>query len=375
MVKTPVSHFVVETIEFFQYFYALDSFVETDEQNNNRLGLDKNQMLYRYDESLDQRNRGIKLPFGFVPTACSILSEPTQDCSRSVVLLTSKSSFGIHFLICQLQITEEYEVMKVADGTKVAGTIACNETIIYQDLPSSVTFVHQSVVQSRYGVFLAGASFQFDFFNNGTSIQNDSHIIATLGILHNFGQTVTAVEVSSSHKSFVKSLFDLQVEASSLNKPSSIKAVEKIWMSDIIETSLGLEDAEKYFYINTTFAVSGGYIFVWSVALNIDLDKNKHRDPVVIGPLQLFPDDDPEKSNIFIGSLPSFVDQFLLYSTQEYRKCKRQIDFALFPSIISETISLYGVSDFVVGAPTLATSLLLALSKKSKFQMVRTCVL
>lgn len=349
----------------------LDSSADTGDQNYNRLGLDKNQMLHRYGESLNQRNRGIKLPFGFVPTTCSILTEPTQECSRSVVLLTSRSSFGINFLLCQLQITEEYEAINAADGIKVAGTIACNETISYQDLPNNETFAQQSVLQS-YGVFLAGASFRFNFFNHGQNIQSDSYIIATLGILHNFGQSATAVEVSSSQITFIKSLFELQVGASS-NKLSCIKAVEKIWMSDIIETPLGVEDANKDYYINTSFAVSGGSIFVWSVALNKDLNGVEHSDPIIIGPLQLFPDDDPEKSNMFIGSLPSFVDQFLLYSTQEHRKCKHQIDCSVIPSISSETISLYGVSDVVVGAPTKTSSLILELSQRSMVKTVSTC--
>ncbi len=349
----------------------MHSSADTGEQIDYRLGLDKNQMLYRYGKSLDRRNRGLKLPFGFVPKTCSILTEPTQECSRSVVLLTSRSSFGIHFVLCQLQITEEYEVTNVAYGIKVAGTISCSDTISYQDLPNGETLTQQTVLQNN-GVFLAGASFQFNIFNHGQNIQSDSHIIATLGILHNFGQSATAVEVSSSQKTFIKSLFELQVRAS-CNKLSCIKAVERIWMSDIIETPSGVEDANKDYYINTAFAVSGGSIFVWSVALDIDLNSVEHNDPIIIGPLQLFPDDDPEKSNMFIGSLPLFVDQFLLYSTQEHRKFKHQIDCVFIPSISSETISLYGVSDVVVGAPTKTSSLLLELSQRSTVKTVSTC--
>ena len=305
------------------------------------LGLGKYQLITNQRSNI--QNKGIMLPLGFIPDESSILIEPSGENTRAVLLLTSKCSIGLNYLVCQLQTTKENDTSNDLDELRVIGTIVCTNTLNRIDLPctSSIT----DSVSGPHGTFLAGANFFFDHLSSDHNIQGDNDVIATIGVMHNLGQCLTSVEVSRSGEMELSNVVDFQSQSSTFK---SIQVIEKLWLSELIQSDKN--------HCNTISVVAGEDTYVWSVSSNGKFDDAHAKSPNVIGPIQLFPDDDPEKCKIFLGPLPAFVDQFLIYSTQDRRKCQ---------STESGIISIFGLSDLIVGAPSFTPCLALYLTKLS----------
>ena len=329
------------------------------------------QLLQSKNKSKLEDRKGIMLPFGFTPSFISILIEPSETCSRAVILLTSRSSGGLNYILCQLQVIDDREHASDINGLRILGTLSCVDTFHDNRLPK---LTPSSCFSFRIcGLILVGAGFQFDLVStdDGT-VQNDDDIIATLGILYNLGQSVASLEVSVTKKTFIQSVLNVE-DASKMG--SSIQVVEKTWESDIISRPSKCDKSTVDYFKNISFVVSSGGCFIWSVPLNMKGYEAYVKDPIVIGPVQLSPDDDLEKSKVFLGSMPSFSDQFLIYSSQERRKLQRKISSAHCQPLKAEEISIYGISDFIVGTPSFTPSLIQQLSKRSIDNRVGCCML
>lgn len=317
--------------------------------------MEKFQLLQNLSSSKDMPKKGVKLPYGFIPKDISIICEPTQRCSRAVVLLTSKGSTGMNYVLCQLQSVDDEEENQGINDFRVLANVICVDSVNYHSLafPSSST----NPVETVSSVFFAGTAFHYNLLSI-TDAKHDSDSIATIGILYNLGQSVASLGISSSGKTCLKNIFQL---AKKSEKIEEIKVVEKIWLSDV-SFKYSRNDTNKEYCMNWSFLISGGGNLIWSVPSDDTIDGPEDKDPVVIGPMQLFPDDDPEKSKVFLGSLPLASDRFLIYSAQERRKFHRH-NVALNDETSNlEDTSIFGISDCVIGVPSFTPSLILQLS-------------
>ena len=315
----------------------------------------KSQLLQNCNSS-SEPSKGIKLPYGFVPNDITVLYEPSPTCSRAVVLLTSRYSVGMNYVLCQLQLIDDEEVARNFVGSRVLGNLSYVDTFQHNSLLPETSSTQ--IVAKFCGVFFAGASFRFNLL---AGIQNNIGSIATIGILHNLGQSVASLDVSSSRETRLKSVFHLGGVAKKVDK---IQVVEKIWISDIVEKpKRGHNDIE--YTMNWSFLKSDGGNLIWSVPLDGAISGSEGYKPIVVGPIQLFPDDDPEMSKVFLGPLPLISERFLIYSAQHRRQFNRNIPLSNSRLLESEQMSTYSLSDCIIGAPSFTPSLILQLSQRS----------
>ena len=110
---------------------------------------------------------------------------------------------------------------------------------------------------------------------------------------------------------------------------------------------------------------------IWSVPFTDIHHDPEGNEPEVIGPLQIFPDD-TERSKVFLGPLPMLADSFLVYSAQERRKIYRSSSISIsdMHSFDSQNISIFGITDCMIGAPSFSPSLIAQLSKRSASKRV-----
>ena len=223
---------------------------------------------------------------------------------------------------------------------------------------------HDQVVN---GMFIADTVFHFTLgeIRNSDLEGGDGSSTITLGILHNLGQCLSSLKMSSSKKTCLKNVFDIGKKP---DKSGAIQVVEKIWMSDLVFKS---EQDSKVHTMNWSFLLSDGGSMIWSVPFT-DIHHNPEgNEPEVIGPLQIFPDD-TERSKVFLGPLPMLADSFLVYSAQERCKiyCSSSISISDLHSFDSQNISIFGITDCMIGAPSFSPSLIAQLSKRSASKRV-----
>ncbi len=328
-----------------------------------RLGMNDLQLLQSGSVTNGKR-RGIKLPYGFVPDNISIICEPTQSSPRAIALLTSECTDGVKYILCQFQVIGIDEVAQGNNGFRILGKISFEDTFYHHSLPESAAATSSSV-NRICGMFIAGAAFHFTLGGKNSALQGDGDSTVTLGILHNLGQSVSSLKVSSSKKTCLKNVFNLEKKS---DKGGAMQVVEKVWISD---TVLKAEHDSKIHAINWSFLLSDGNSIIWSVPFNGIHRDPEGNEPEVVGPLQIFPpDDDTERSKIFLGPLPMYCDSFLVYSAQERRKVHRNILRSIGDSFDSQDISILGITDCIIGAPSFSPSLIAQLSKRSASRRV-----
>ena len=284
---------------------------------------------------------GTPLPDGFFPDDIALLIEPDSNGDRAILLLSSRCKGGYKYALCQLHYftDEDRNCMVFANLVSV-------ETLFDYSLPADP--LSNPKICS---IFLAGADFKYDLTSLKLLKTRDTEITATIGVIHNLGRSVSSFTNPSLK---VNKVFDLNYASN--NKPK-IHWIEKLWLSDV-QTS---KSSDEYL-MDFSFLSSDGSNYVWSKLSNKNETITEERDSFVLGPLQLYPDDDPEKSKIFLGPLSSISDRFLVYAAQERRK----IHLSQSNQFDSKDLSVYCVSDCIIGVPTFTSSLVSQCTQRLK---------
>ena len=280
---------------------------------------------------------GHKLPDGFCPDQIMVLVEPNVTCHRAILLLSARCDLGYNYIIVQLQCHHDEKELKVLANLKSANCLfdTC--------LPKS-----SSNVRNICGIFIAGANFKYDLRVLSNLTLNDEPI-ASIGVFHNLCRSLSSIAVNCSRENVSNSLFDVNHKA----KPNWI---EKMWLSDVSKSRSNGE-----YWMDFSFMSSDGSNFIWSKLSNESEITTEERDSFVLGPVQLFPDDDPERIKILLGPLSSISDRFLIYTTQERRKIHLYNQTKQ-----SKPLNVYCVSDCIIGAPTFTSGLLSQITQRLK---------
>ena len=321
------------------------------------LGMGKFQLLQSQNSTKSDDYKGIKLPAEFTPSSCQILVEPTIAASRAVVLLISKFGSGFKYLIVQLKVMDDDRVAFGNDRCNVLGNIHCLGSLCEDKF--STTDPSTKSIHDISGVFLVGAGFQYDFESPKGSDRHNDKYVAILGVLHNNGQSLCSLCLGWNKKS-IKDVFCFRKMH---GKSGVTQLVQKVWTSEVISRPGQRHTMD--FFSNMAFSLNGGNTFVWSVPFNKTISEFEKSDPITFGPVHVLPDDNPEQSRIFLGSLPLVSDRFLVFSSQVRRKYRRNIQSSNSQSAEPEEFSIYRMSDLIVGAPCFAPSLIFQLSKRS----------
>ncbi len=310
-----------------------------------RLGF--NQQLIKDPHNIDVE-RGIELPGKFCPDQISLLVQPDSYCNHAIVLLSARCKEGYHYTVCQLQCrADENKHCMVFASTISVGTLL-DKSLAKNPNPSSISRI--------CGLFLVGASFQFDLSPLSPVKKRDTGAFATIGVFHNLARSISSFTISSKRETSLKKIFDLHCSS---NHKAQNNWIEKMWLSDILPTSTN----NHGFWMDFSFITSDGSSYVWSYLSNESDTTSEERDSFVLGPLQLFSDDDPEKSKILLGPLSSISDRFLAYAAQERRKIHLPKSNH---QVGSKEISLFCVSDCMVGVPTFTSSLVSQFAQRIK---------
>lgn len=280
---------------------------------------------------------GHKLPEGFCPDQIMILVAPNATCSRAILLLSARCELGYNYIIVQLQCQDDGKEFKVLANVKSASCLF-----------DSCLQKNSLDVRKICGIFIAAANWKYDLRVSSTSALNDKPI-ASIGVFHNLCRSLSSIAVYCSRENVFSSLFDV-------NRKTKNNWIEKMWLSNISKSRRNGE-----YWMDFSFMSSDGSNYVWSKLSNESEITTEERDSFVLGPLQLFPDDDPERTKILLGPLSSISDRFLTYVTQERRKIHLHNQTKQ-----SEQPSIYCVSDCMIGAPTFTSGLLSQITQRLK---------
>lgn len=390
--------------------------------SRRRLGQGSLQLLQEPSSSRfedDTRRMGIPLPKGFIPASISLVVEPRQEsgvddddvaADRAVLLLGSEQRQSNHsngYLTYQIQTASASKEGRQRQQTVMEENAeGGGNPIVLANFCSSGfiddTFLRRFSSRSNIspcGIFIAGASFQFDLVNDGNYGSHTTQYIATLGVICAMGKTMFTVIVTPIGPVSCACLYE-----SDFSK-IIYSTVQRYWIGDTVM----VKSKDRRGQFVWTVAKSDGCNFTWSVpffqyqrdhdddsvvvtsaeedmtGLKDDVNKNMKVKSILLDVLlphakiisshlqsahtqnsdlhgTVFHDGDVlhgcviDESEILLGPMPSIYCQFVFYVGQASCNILRtQLD--------SSIVQLYGLTDCIVGPPTFVSSLFIDLSE------------
>jgi len=397
--------------------------------SRRRLGRGSLQLLQeasssRFEDRSDIIRAGVPLKKGFIPASISLLAEPREKSGshdnddRAVLLLGSKQQQSDHdnrYLAYQLQVAsttrEDQQRRQNGDENGIIAESGGNDVVLANLCSSGLvdsTLLRQfssSTAISPCGIFIAGASFQFDLVKDHSheiSGSNANTYIATLGVICAMGKTVFSVTVAPLGLLTCACLYESDVSK------NIHPTVQRYWIADTVIVKTKGHRCQFVW----TIAKSDGCNFTWSVPFfqhqrvhnddpvismstehdmadfEEDGDKSIKVKPILLDVLlpitenipshcqstfaiqkkisdlhgTVFHDGDilhgcvTDESEILLGPMPSIYCQFVFYVGQASRNIQGG-------QVKSHKMQLYGLTDCVVGPPTFVASLFIDLSE------------